>query len=128
MPKIYLPETVESEMGNELTITKEEKEVPISMREVINLALGSKKNINVMDAIHGSEIYSKIKPDPKESNPLPDYIELDDELYNWLFDIVDEPFIIIFGMNAIHIKYQLFNDEPKEEIINKIKLKIKGNR
>ena len=35
-------------------------------------------------------------------------------------------FLVLFGINALHVKAQLFQDESEEEIINKAKNKQKA--
>lgn len=123
---IYLPKQLTTQKGNVITITDpDQKEKVINMVETIDIVLNNfRKDITLMDSIRAHEYYQAVK----SMNEDDEKVEVDKEIYNWLFDLVDDMFLILFGINALHVKAQLFQDENEEEIINKAKNKQKtGN-
>jgi len=122
---IYLPESLTTQTGSTITITDpEQKEKVITMVETLNIVLNNfRKDITLMDPVYAHEYYEAIKNIGDDRK-----IEVSKDVYEWLFDLVDDMFLVLFGINALHVKAQLFQDESEEEIINKAKNKQKtGN-
>lgn len=139
--KIYLPDIIKSGMGEPIQIVELKDEGDhISMIRAIDLMLINYNvgQITIKDAVYGAEVYDAIKNSKiikEDGTKIPPEgteteiktikcTELSEEAYEWLFDAIDEPLTIIFGINSILVKEQLFQDEPKEKI-RKIKNEIK---